>query len=78
MSVEMSIYRARIGMFIGITHKLKGYLIFVFSIILLQYSDIEKNPRPLYLPSPEVVLSNTQQHLSIVHYNVQIFYHKKR
>ena len=84
MSVELSIYRARIGLFSGITKKLKGFkylnlfeCLVCLSLILLQCGDIEKNPGPLHRACPGMSLSNTQQHLSAVHYNVQSFYHKK-
>ena len=78
MCVDVCIYRARIGLFIGITYKLKGFkssntfdsLIFL-SIILLLCGDIETNPGPVSS------FSNINQHLSIVHYNVQSFYHKQ-
>ena len=54
MCVETCIYRARIGLFIGITKKLKSFktsntfdsLIFL-ALILLQCGDIENNPGPV-------------------------------
>ena len=78
MPVEICIYRARIGLFSCIYLKLKGFkcsnafdsLIYL-SLILLQCGDIEKNPGPLSSHS------NVHQHLSIVHYNIQNFYHKQ-
>ena len=78
MFVEICIYRARIGYFSSINHKLKGFkysntldsLIYL-ALILLQCGDIENNPGPLSSAS------NIHQHLSIVHYNVQSFYHKQ-
>ena len=78
MFVEICIYTARIGQFSGINHKLKGFkssnafdsLVYL-ALILLQCGDIETNPGPL------CSASNIHQHLSIVHYNVQSFYHKQ-
>ena len=84
MCVDLSIYRARIGLFICVTCKLKCFkylnefeCLLCLSLILLQCGDIEKNPGPLHRACPEFSLSNNQQHLSAVHYNVQSFYHKK-
>ena len=66
MSVELSIYRARIGLFSGITKKLKGFkylnifeCLVCLSLILLQCGDIEKNPGPLHRACPGMSLSNT-------------------
>ena len=78
MCVDVCLYRARIGLFIGITYKLKGFkssnifdsLLFL-SLILLLCGDIEINPGPVS------TFSIVQKHLSIVHYKVQSFYHKQ-
>ena len=80
MYVDIFIYRARIGLFIAVTCKLKGSSCFSefdcliwLALVLLQCGDIEKNPGP----EPTSCFKDSRQNLSIVHYNVQSFYNKR-
>ena len=87
MAVDLSIYRARIGIHRFRLFKIKGLgkfddsEVFVFlSIILYQAGDIEKNPGPQSVDSSETSSSCHfpffQRNFSMVNYNVQSLQHK--
>ncbi|MEW8548517.1 MAG: reverse transcriptase family protein [Candidatus Thiodiazotropha sp.] len=87
MSVDLSIYRARIGIHRFRLFKIKGLgkfnnfetLLFL-SLILYQAGDIERNPGPQSVDSNETSSSSHfpvfQGNFSMVHYNVQSLQHK--
>ena len=87
MSVDLSIYRARIGLHRYRLFKLKGFSCFnrfefvtFLAMLLYQAGDIEKNPGPdnssYSDTSPQSTFPVVQGNFSVVHYNVQSLLHK--
>ena len=86
MVVELCIYRVRVGLFGPYQMKNKGLrclnyfeLLVWLAIVLLMCGDIQPNPGPDNDVTSDFsnVMDSFRSNLSIIHYNVQSFMHKR-
>ena len=88
MTVDLSSYRFRVGLFLSYQQRTKGLkclnqfeLLTWLSILLILAGDVHENPGPLLSTSSTDTSSSSEisldSQLSILHYNVQSFFSKK-